>query len=160
MNDPRATMPAHQGNNHGTQAAPHAPHAPHVQHAPGVAPAHQPATRIPVMPLTNDDQDSLPIELSLDAEEQVGPSKKIRAFGIGGVAQKDYKRPTYANRTGAVRVKSFHGKLSDQGMDYLDNAINDWLEAHPEHEVKFVTSSVGLFDGKIKEPALILNVWY
>ncbi len=45
-------------------------------------------------------------------------------------------------------------------MDYLDNAINEWLDQHPEVEVKFVTQSIGMFDGKIKDLALILNVWY
>ena len=62
--------------------------------------------------------------------------------------------------TGAVRMKSFHGRLSDNGLEYLDNSVNEWLDAHPEVEVKFVTSTVGLYDGKIKELALILNVWY
>ena len=35
-----------------------------------------------------------------------------------------------------------------------------WLDAHPEVEVKFVTSTVGIFEGKMREPALILNLWY
>jgi hypothetical protein len=42
----------------------------------------------------------------------------------------------------------------------MDDKINEWLDGHPEIEIKNVTSTVGLYDGKIKEPALILNVWY
>jgi hypothetical protein len=45
-------------------------------------------------------------------------------------------------------------------LEYLDDSVNKWLDAHPEVEVKFVTSTVGMYDGKIKELALILNVWY
>ena len=42
----------------------------------------------------------------------------------------------------------------------MDDLINEWLDAHPEIEVKFVTSTIGMFDGKMKDLAVILNVWY
>ena len=42
----------------------------------------------------------------------------------------------------------------------MDDKINEWLDAHPEIEVKFVTTAVGPYEGKIKEPALVMNVWY
>ena len=45
-------------------------------------------------------------------------------------------------------------------MEYLDNAINEWLDANPDIEVKFVTPVVNVFEGKIRENALVLNVWY
>ena len=89
------------------------------------------------------------------------PSKKILAFG-GDVTHKkhDWKRQPFKSGTGAIRVKSFHGKYSEQGLEYLDNAINEWLDANPEIEVKFVTPTVMVFEGKIRENALVLNVWY
>jgi hypothetical protein len=62
--------------------------------------------------------------------------------------------------TGACRVRTFHGKLSDQGLDYIDEAINQWLDDHPEIDIKFVTTNVGMFDGKFKDIALVVNVWY
>lgn len=71
-----------------------------------------------------------------------------------------FKRQTTKTGTGACRVRSFHGKYSDEGLKYLDNAINRWLDDHPDIEVKFVTSTVMTFEGKIREPALVLNVWY
>ena len=71
-----------------------------------------------------------------------------------------YKRPMHYNKTGAVRMRTFHCRLSEQGVEYLDQLINDWLEQHPDIEVKFVTSTIGMWDGKLKEPTLILNVWY
>lgn len=89
------------------------------------------------------------------------PSKKILAFGAEPTHKKfDWKRVPIKTGTGAIRVKSFHGKYSEQGLEYLDNAINQWLDSHPEVEVKFVTPTVMTFEGKIKEPALVLNVWY
>jgi hypothetical protein len=103
-----------------------------------------------------------PIELIAEVDpSQEAAAKKIKAFGPETVRQShDWKRKPSANGTGASHVRTFHGKYSDQGLEYLDNAINDWLEVHPEVEVKFVTSTVGVFEGKIREPALVLNLWY
>jgi len=87
---------------------------------------------------------------------------KIKAIGGSGISQRkvDWKRKAVINGTGATRVRSFHGRLSAQGLEYLDNQVNEWLDNHPEAEVKFVTSNVGIFEGKIREPALVLNLWY
>src|SRR5439155_12354070 len=96
-------------------------------------------------------------------EEAVGETeeKKIKAFGvIGAHKAREWKRKPTVTGNGAVRVRSFHGKLSDQGMQYIDEAINDWLDNHPEVEVKFVTSTIGQFEGKIREPALVMKLWY
>lgn len=87
--------------------------------------------------------------------------KKIVALGADAHrAHHDWKRVPVKTGNGACRVRSFHGKYSEQGLEYLDNAINEWLDGHPEVEVKFVTSTVMTFEGKIREPALVLNVWY
>ncbi len=89
------------------------------------------------------------------------PVKKIKAFGVDEHrAHHEWKRQVVKTGTGACRVRSFHGKYSEQGLEYLDNAINEWLDNHPEIEVKFVTSTVMTFEGKVREPALVLNVWY
>jgi pterin-4a-carbinolamine dehydratase len=86
---------------------------------------------------------------------------KIHGISAGpSHAAHSYTRSTHSNKTGAVRMRTFHCRLSEQGVEYLDQSINDWLEHHPDIEVKFTTSTVGLWDGKLKEPTLILNVWY
>jgi hypothetical protein len=92
----------------------------------------------------------------------VAPQSRIHGFSDGGHRHytENWKRQAHTTGTGAVRVRSFHGRLSEQGLEYMDHAINDWLDHHPEIEIKNVTSSVGLFDGKMKEPAVILNLWY
>ena len=94
----------------------------------------------------------------------LGPNaSKIKAFGVGmsdkAHLTKFNRQPT-VNGFGACRVRTFHGRLSDEGLAYMDDKINEWLDTHPEIEVKFTTSTVGLYDGKMKEPALILNVWF
>ena len=87
--------------------------------------------------------------------------KKIKAFGLGRQErQRDWKRKTNTPGTGATRLKSFHGKLSEEGLSYLDDAVNEWLDSHPEVEIKVVTSTIGTFEGKIRTPALVLNLWY
>jgi pterin-4a-carbinolamine dehydratase len=89
------------------------------------------------------------------------PKSKIHGISsVAALAQHSYTRPTHSNKTGAVRMRTFHCRLSEQGVEYLDQIVNDWLEHHPDIEVKFVTSTIGLWDGKLKEPTLILNVWY
>ena len=74
--------------------------------------------------------------------------------------EKEYKRTANMTGNGAVHIKSFHCHLSDDGLRHLDHRINDWLEAHEKYEVKFVTTNIGLWDGKTKDPELIVNVWY
>jgi len=117
---------------------------------------------VQAMPKADDHSlDSISLVDDFDASSDAPPTSKIKAFGVAGMHQeKGYKRKTYANGQGACRVRSFHGRLSDEGMDYMDSKINEWLDAHPEIEVKIVTTSIGQYEGKIKEPALVLNVWY
>src|SRR5690606_12808874 len=114
-------------------------------------------------PIEIEGEDTLePISLVEPAAGEPSPASKIRAFGIAntGRTAQSWKRQTKAPGTGAIRVRTFHGKLSEQGMDFMDNQINEWLDAHPDIEIKFVTSAIGQFEGKIREPALVLNVWY
>ena len=89
------------------------------------------------------------------------PAPKKITFGAENMHRKHtWKRTPHLGGQGACRVRTFHGKLSDQGLEYLDDAINVFLDDHPEIEVKFVQSNVGMFDGKFKDFALIVNVWY
>ena len=85
---------------------------------------------------------------------------KIMAFGPQNViTEKEYARKATLTGRGACRVRTFHGHMSDDGLRRLDEKINDWLEAHPQFEVKFATTTVGVWDGKTKEPALIVNLF-
>jgi hypothetical protein len=87
---------------------------------------------------------------------------KIQAFNqaLGGQRKAEsWKRKPNADGTGATHVKTFHAKLNSEAVAFLDEQINQWLDEHPELEVKFVNSTVGEWQGKLKEPALIVSVW-
>lgn len=90
------------------------------------------------------------------------PENKIRTFeqrlgGAGGDSQ--WSRPAAMSGTGATHVKSFHCKLTGDSLEYLDRQINEWLDEHPEFDIKQVTTAVGEWSGKAREPSLIVNVW-
>ncbi len=181
MNDPRhATQPVRPAglpNLHGGQ--PHRVAHPNMGGPGPVDPLvetshaqshHGPTAHHPPVAKTDD-----PIELVEDDGPAVATAPGIRPIGahadsaakkivaFGGSEKhftEQWKRKPHCSGTGACRVKSFHGKYSDEGLRYLDNAINQWLDDHPDVEVKFVTPTVMTFEGKTREPALVLNVWY
>ncbi len=104
-------------------------------------------------PIPFDDDDLEAVELT-DGDE----SSPVVAY-----EEKPHKarcaRMPNADGKGAVRVKTFHSKLRVDALDFLDEQINQWLEEHPEYEVKFATTTIGPLSGKTTEPALFVNVW-
>ena len=133
-----------------------------ISTAPSTGVLRPPSPGIAVSPIRPAPAREVPLEL-VNEEKPTAEAPKSKIHGISSVtslAAHAYKRPTNLNKSGAVRMKTFHCRLSEQGVDYLDQTINDWLEGHPDVEVKFTTSTVGMWDGKLKEPTLILNVWY
>jgi hypothetical protein len=128
-------------------AAPPAVSPPHAVPAPrpGAHPAHAPddLSPVPVVP-------------------QVGPAvagNKIKALERNKRHEDSWSRSPNATGTGAIHVKTFHCKLTEDALAYMDQVVNEWLDAHPQYEVKFVNSTIGTFTGKLKEPALICQVW-
>lgn len=85
--------------------------------------------------------------------------KEIRAFGGLRRHEEQWSRTPNVTGSGAIHVKTFHGKLTEDALVYMDRQINEWLDAHPEYEVKFISTSIGEFTGKIKEPNIICQVW-
>ena len=126
---------------------------------PGVAPAINPAAAKPHAPEAAIAMDEEIVELEADGSPAAAPASKIK-FGAEVHRHHDWKRPHVKGGMGACRVRTFHGKLSDQGLEYIDEAINMWLDANHDIDIKFVTTNVGMFDGKFKDLALIVNVWY
>jgi hypothetical protein len=87
-----------------------------------------------------------------------GPGK-ITAFGKGKRHEDSWIRTPNTTGSGAIHVKTFHCKLTEDAISYMDQAINEWLDAHPQYEVKFVSSTIGILTGKLKEPAMFCQVW-
>ena len=149
--------PAQHPATHAPSHHPHPVHAP-AQHSHPTGPAKIAPMPTMVAPSRGGDD---AIALIEDGEDADTLHKKIKAFGADSAKKiEKWNRLPAANPQGAVRVRTFHAKLSDQGLEYLDDAINHFIDAHPEVQVKFVTTNVGMFDGKFKDLALIVNIWY
>ena len=129
---------------------------------PQVAPVAHPTPAATPKASADEDAISLVEDADPDAIEETAPAgpSKIKFGADIGIKKHDWKRQLRQGGTGATRVRTFHGKLSDQGLEYIDEAINVWLDEHPDIDVKFVTTNVGMFDGKFKDLALVVNVWY
>lgn len=88
---------------------------------------------------------------------------KITAFGpAGGAPHHDatWKRAPNKTGGGATHVRTFTSKLTPVGLEHMDKHINEWLDAHPDAEVKFAIMQVGEMGTSIgKEPALLVQVW-
>ena len=93
---------------------------------------------------------------------QLSPASKIKVHGGGDKhTYTRFKRNAHVAGSGACRVRSFHGRLSDDGLAFMDDKINEWLDNHPEIEVKLVNCVVGPLEGKVTgEQALFVTVWY
>lgn len=110
--------------------------------------------------------DTLPLDVGDEPVPVVrnveGGSNKIRTFEqkLGSARHEDkWTRTPNVTGSGAIHMKSFHCRLTGDSLEFLDQQINEWLDAHPQYEVKLVTTSVGMWSGKLKEPNLIVNVW-
>jgi hypothetical protein len=91
---------------------------------------------------------------------EVKPQIKALEQGLGsGRHLENWKRKPTPTGHGAVHCRSFHCKLTGDSLENLDRQINEWLDAHPDYEVKLVTTTVGEWTGKLKEPNLIVQVW-
>ncbi|MHC4430119.1 MAG: hypothetical protein ACYS0D_16205 [Planctomycetota bacterium] len=107
-----------------------------------------------------------PAEIDIDdplpVAKSVGPPgavKTIRAFGDSQRHEEQWQRTPNTTGSGAIHVRTFHSKLTDDALKYMDQVINEWLDANPQYEVKFVNSTVGILTGKLKEPHLVCQVW-
>lgn len=90
------------------------------------------------------------------------PPPKIQAFEQRSARKHEdsWTRSPNVTGTGAIHCKSFHCKMNDEALGYLDQQVNEWLDAHPQYEVKFVTTGSGEWQGKMgKEIHLIVQVW-
>lgn len=110
----------------------------------------------------SDNDDLTPIEI--DDEGLTSDPNQQSKIMIFGEAQRKahadhWNRTPNTTGSGAIHVKTFVAKLRLDAIDNLDEQVNNWLDNHPEYEVKFVTTTVGKLVGKISEDAIFMNVW-
>ena len=120
-------------------------------------------TAIPIPHEEGDDLDELaPIEaddvLGGDHDDNAAKAK-IRQFAQRKIHEEHWNRTPNTTGAGAIHVKTFVTKLRLEAVEHLDEQVNQWLDAHPEYEVKFVTTTIGRLIGKNTEDALFMSVW-
>ena len=100
-----------------------------------------------------------PISLVEDANFTGESKVRNRIRGALEKEKAEYKRPLNLTGTGATRCRMFHSRVSIIPMEYMQGAINDWIDAEGI-EVKHVDTLIGVMEGKTPEPNLIVIVWY
>ena len=110
----------------------------------------------PVEPVPVEDG---PVAIEMEEADANAPVREIKSFAAAKRLEDKWNRVPHATGQGAVRVHSFVAKLRMDAIENLDRQINEWLDQHPEYEVKFATASIGELSGKITEPAMFLTVW-
>lgn len=88
------------------------------------------------------------------------PAPAVPAAGAPHSHGHGHRLPPRPDAKGATRVRIFHARLSEGAVNHLDMQINEWLERHPEIEIKFANTTVGTWEGKHAEPNLIVTVFY
>ena len=107
----------------------------------------------------DDELDGVELEPADDDPGASRGANKIRTFDTRVPHEDNWKRQPNVTGRGAIHVKTFVAKLRPDAIEHLDQQINEWLDNHPEYEVKFVTTTVGELIGKTTEDALFVNVW-
>jgi hypothetical protein len=106
------------------------------------------------------------ISLIDEPEGKPQTESKIRSFGEGGitagqgVVDTSSLKRTMLKGAAATRCRTFHAKLSDAAVAYMNTQINEWVDSDPEIEIKFAASTIGVFEGKHAEQNLIITVFY
>ncbi len=97
--------------------------------------------------------------------DQSGPD--LKQYGGGGISfdqmehtEADYQRVLLPDGKGATRCRVFHAKLNDASMAYMTDQINAWVDAHENIVIKFVSTNIGVVEGKHADPHLIVTVFY
>lgn len=101
------------------------------------------------------------IDLADDDDEEDSANREIRTFGKEKKEDDDSRWNRQPDPTGAggTRCKTFVAKLRLDAIEYLDEQVNRWLDAHPTYTVKRTSASIGILKGKEKEDAIFLTVF-
>jgi len=114
-------------------------------------------------------EDFVPIELDKEeggsADLDMSSSRirmAVEAKGKkGGVkADADYKRPLQPGGPGATRCRTFHCRISEGAVNFMNDQISEWIDGSNDVTIKFATAVIGMFEGKHTEPNLIVTVFY
>lgn len=111
------------------------------------------------IPIEDLEEDAQAVPEAIDLVSDDAPGKEIRSFDTRKRQTDRWARQPNKDGSGASHVKTFVTKLRLDAIEHLDSQINEWLDTHPELEVKFATSTIGALIGKTTEPAMFVTVW-
>ncbi len=92
-----------------------------------------------------------------------GSAIRTLASRGGGAAhsQMKFQRAIAPPDEHPTRIRTFHARMSGSALQNLDQAVNEWLDAHPDVFIKNATATVGVFEAKISsEEHLVLTIFY
>ncbi|HUU84613.1 MAG TPA: hypothetical protein VM243_14030 [Phycisphaerae bacterium] len=84
----------------------------------------------------------------------------LASAAAGILDESKYARPLNAPGEGATRCRTFHAKLNDSAVAFMNDQLNSWVDSHAEITIKYATSTIGIFEGKHSDPNLIITVFY
>lgn len=85
---------------------------------------------------------------------------KIQTLAPIHRTDRTFVRALNQGATGATRCRTFHCRLTEAAMAYMNEQVNEWVDSHPEIEIKFATNVIAALDGKAIDQQLILTLFY
>jgi len=111
-------------------------------------------------PIAFDDSDD-DDEVELDMSSSRIHSASTATLGVAqGWDDSRWKRPIDPRAITASRCRTFHAKLTDSALEYMNEQINAWLDKNESIAIKFAVSNIGIFEGKHAEPHVIVTMFY
>ena len=81
-------------------------------------------------------------------------------LGMGSFDTSGLKRPLSPNSPWATRCRTFHAKLNDGAIAYMNREINEWVDKNDDVSIKQATSTIGVYEGKRQDPHIIVTVFF
>ena len=103
--------------------------------------------------------DNEPVKEHAAAATQVRQMSETQ-LGMGAFNVSGLDRPTDPESPCATRCRTFHAKLNDSAVAFMNDQLNSWADSNLDINIKFATSTIGVFEGKHRDPNLIITVFY
>ncbi len=81
-------------------------------------------------------------------------------LGVGTFDDSGLTRPPDPAHHCATRCRTFHSKLNDGAIAYMNREINAWVDREENVRIKFATSTIGVYEGKRADPHIIVTVFF
>jgi hypothetical protein len=87
-------------------------------------------------------------------------AKSETQLGMGAFDESGLGRTLDPALPSATRCRTYHAKLNDGAIAYMNREINEWVDSNAKIRIKFATSTIGVYEGKRADPHLIVTLFY